>query len=590
MKNKKNIIKNKFWSRLWQLLKPSHKQIKILFVLVVIVELIELTFYPFILKVILDEVTNINLIELNTIFGLIALMFFVGQFKNILNAFKNRKGLKIIIDLEHYLSIKAQEKLINLSLSYHEKENTGNKITKIEKGIDKIAHLFENLTWSIIPTFTKLFGSLIIFFSFNWQFGLSFISFVPFFIYLTNKMNKKLKPIRKKRFQGYENSSGKMGQVIMNINAVKSFVQEKREISEFKKLRKDIKKLDFQDNYTRINYNFIRNLIIDFGRVAIMTLAIYFIWQGNISVGTMAFVIMISNRAYYSLFGLTRMYDNIKEGEEAVNRFTKLLDQEIDIKNPENGFMPKKINGEIKFKNLSFAYDKKEQKVLKNINLKINAGCVTALVGPSGGGKTTIARMIYRHYDPQKGEILLDDKNLKEYDLYGFRKFITIVPQEVEIFNGTIEYNIAYANPQASFQEIQASARIANAEEFILKQEKKYKTEVGERGIKLSGGQRQRIGIARAILANPRILIFDEATSNLDSYSERLIQDAMEKISKNRTMIIIAHRLSTIKKADKIIVLEDGKIAEQGSHYELAKKKSGLYAKLLKLQKMGEVR
>ena len=215
---------------------------------------------------------------------------------------------------------------------------------------------------------------------------------------------------------------------------------------------------------------------------------------------------------------------------------------------------------------------------------------MTALVGPSGGGKTTIARLIYRHYDPQSGRVLLDGTDLKKYDVHGFRKFLAIVPQEVEIFDLSISENIAYAKPGASFKEIQAAARTANAAEFVDKLDKGYDTMVGERGVKLSGGQRQRIGIARAILANPSILIFDEATSNLDSQSEVLIQNAMEKISKNRTMIIIAHRLSTIKKADRIIVLENGQVAEKGSHAELSQVSGGLYAKLLKLQELGDVK
>ncbi|MFZ2192647.1 MAG: ATP-binding cassette domain-containing protein, partial [Candidatus Moraniibacteriota bacterium] len=212
-----------------------------------------------------------------------------------------------------------------------------------------------------------------------------------------------------------------------------------------------------------------------------------------------------------------------------------------------------------------------------------------ALVGPSGGGKTTVVRMIYRHYDPSGGQILLDGKDLKDYDLYAFRRFIAIVPQEVEIFDTSVRDNISYAKPNATISEIKAAARIANAEEFILQLKDGYNTTVGERGIKLSGGQRQRLGIARAILANPRILIFDEATSSLDSYSERLIQDAMDKISKNRTVILIAHRLSTIKKADKIIVLERGKVVEQGNHLELSRVNGGLYHKLIKLQEVGDV-
>jgi len=223
------------------------------------------------------------------------------------------------------------------------------------------------------------------------------------------------------------------------------------------------------------------------------------------------------------------------------------------------------------------------------VNLEIQPGGVTALVGPSGGGKTTIAKMIYRHYDPQKGEVLLDGHDLREYDLRALRKSIAIVPQEVEIFDLSVKDNISYAKSNASLAEIKQAARVANAEEFINNLPQGYDTLVGERGMKLSGGQRQRIGIARAVLADPSILIFDEATSNLDSYSEGLIQEAMERIGKGRTMIIIAHRLSTINKADKIIVLEDGRVIEQGSHNKLARNKGGLYRKLLDLQKTGNV-
>jgi len=217
------------------------------------------------------------------------------------------------------------------------------------------------------------------------------------------------------------------------------------------------------------------------------------------------------------------------------------------------------------------------------------AGSTTALVGPSGGGKTTFVRMLFRHYDPNNGQVMLDGKDLKEYDLFAFRKYFAIVPQEVEVFGMSVRDNISYAKPNATFQEIQAAARIANAEEFIEKLSEGYDTLVGERGIRLSGGQRQRVGIARAILANPKVLIFDEATSSLDSYSEKLIQDAMEKIKKNRTVILIAHRLSTISKADKIIVLENGRVVEEGNHAELAAKDRGLYKKLISLQNIGEV-
>jgi ABC-type multidrug transport system fused ATPase/permease subunit len=277
------------------------------------------------------------------------------------------------------------------------------------------------------------------------------------------------------------------------------------------------------------------------------------------------------------------------ESSEPVARLYELNLEEARIKNPVNGIKPKNLQGEIEFRNVSYAYSDNSRKALRDVSFKIKPHQMTALVGPSGGGKTTSARMIFRHYDPQKGAVLLDGEDLRKYDLPSFRKQIAIVPQDVEVFNNSIKENIAYARPEASFAEIKKAAQIANAEEFINNLEKGYDTEVGERGIKLSGGQRQRIGIARAILADPKILIFDEATSNLDSYSEKLIQEAMEKIRKNRTVIVIAHRLSTIKKSDQIFVLEDGQLVEKGTHTQLAQEKCGLYRKLIDLQKIHQV-
>ena len=332
-----------------------------------------------------------------------------------------------------------------------------------------------------------------------------------------------------------------------------------------------------------------RNLIVDIGRASVLFLGVYLVFKGMISVGSLIFVFTLSEKAYASLYRLSRFYDKMEEGREGVNRLLVLFNAQTEVVNKDGGYKPKKMTGEIKFQNVSFRYGDNKRAAVSQLNFKINPGCVTALVGPSGGGKTTVARLIYRHYDPQEGRVLLDDKDLRDYDLYSFRKFLAIVPQEVEIFDLSVSENISYAKPDATKKEIIAAAKIANAAEFIDRLEEGYDTMVGERGIKLSGGQRQRIGIARAVLANPRILIFDEATSNLDSQSEVLIQDAIGKISRDRTMIIIAHRLSTIKRADKIIVLENGRVAEEGSHLELARVDGGLYAKLLKLQTMGDV-
>lgn len=587
-KERKDALKDKsFWANLWKILEPSHKQMKILGVLIVVFECARLI-GPYILKLIIDRLVNFSG-DIMPIIYLILIMFASEQFNSVLHYFKDKMIFDLLIVIEYYLPIKAQEKLVYLDLDYHERENTGNKITKIDHGIMKITNLLGDISWEVLPTVSQLIVTLIVLLFIDWRFAISFIIFAPLFIYLTYKVNRDLRPVRTKRQKNYEIASGKMAQSIININTVKSFVQEKREVKEFRFIRNIIKINELKEWFTILNSALARNLIIDLGRISILLFGTYLVWQSKASVGTLVFVITLTEKSYFSLFRLSRFYDRVEEGAIAVGRLMDLMHEKSTISNPENGFVTKEIEGEIELKSVSFTYKNSRRMALDHLNLKINSGCVTALVGTSGGGKTTLARIIYRHYDPTKGEVFLDGKKLKDYDLYALRKKIAIVPQEVEIFDLSIKDNIAYSNPKASFEEIRAAAKIANADEFISRLEKKYDTLTGERGVRLSGGQRQRIGIARAVLSNPKILIFDEATSNLDSKSEKLIQAAMEKIIKNRTVIIIAHRLSTIKRADKIVVLENGKIIEEGNHIELANKVGGLYSELLKLQRMGDV-
>lgn len=577
-----------FWKRLWRLLAPEHGIMKKVFFLMIFVELTRLV-SPYILKLIIDLITHFDIGKIFTLAELIVAMFLTNQLVSFMQYLNDRRIFRILADTESNLSGDAHRKLIFLGLGYHEKENTGNKISKVQRGVDKISDLIGNFFWEVLPTILQIFFTTIVLFWVDWRFGVVVLFFVPVFAGLTIQVNKKVFPLRTARFDNYEKAAGLMAQSIININTVKSFVQEKREEKRFGSIRERLRSGIMKEYGSILKQNLKRNFVIDSGRLCVMFFGVYLVWKGNITVGTLVFVYTISEKALISLFRISRLYDRIMESSEAVERMYDLSLIEQDIKNPKNGFVPKKLEGMIEFRNMSFAYVDSNLNALEKINLVIPSGATTALIGPSGGGKTTLARMVYRHYDPVEGEVLLDGKDLRKYDLYGMRKFFAIVPQDVEIFNASVAENISYARPGASQTEIKAAAKIANAEEFISQLSEGYDTVVGERGIKLSGGQRQRVGIARAILANPKVLIFDEATSNLDSHSEKLIQDAMDKITKNRTVIIIAHRLSTIKKADKIVVLEKGKIVEEGNHHELSLVSDGLYKKLVDLQQMGDV-
>jgi len=570
------------------MIKPMQGAFKVLFVFTIALELIRLL-SPYVLKVIIDKLTTFQKEDFVLLLGLIGLFFLSEEVISLVSYFRNKLVFATYFRSESYFHILAQKKLVNLSLGYHEKENTGNKISKVQRGIQQILDLLGNLAWDFIPIIIQLIVTFVVLMFIDWRIGVSILFFAPLFIYVTYRTNIAIYPIRKERYKAGEDAAGKMCETMVNINAVQSFSQEKREIQGYREIRERIKDQGILEWFSLLKNILARDAIIDSGRVVCLLLSVYLVWIGDVSLGTLVFVITLSEKTYISLYRISRLYDRIEEAKVAYGRLDKIFKAKSEIVNPKNGIQPKKIEGAIKFENVSFKYQQGKASALNNVDLKISSGCVTALVGPSGGGKTTTVKLIYRHYDPQKGRVLLDGKDLKKYDMAGFRKHLAIVPQEVEIFDASIYDNIAYANPDANRQEVESAARIANAHEFIEKLPQKYNTEVGERGVRLSGGQRQRVGIARAILANPRILIFDEATSNLDSYSEKLIQEAIDKIRKNRTMIIIAHRLSTIKKADKIIVLEDGKAVEQGSHTELSGKKGGLYAKLHKLQQMGDV-
>lgn len=586
-KNEKQINDCLSWSKFWKelavLLSPFKKTFFLTLVLVLIATIFNVA-KPYILKLVIDGFSSFAEKGLSFLLILILLYFLSDQFKSLSNYLADRRALKLLVGVEYYLNMKAQEKLVFLNLNYHEKENTGSKIIKVERGTYKIANFLESIIWEVAPTVLQFLFTLIALFYTDWRIALSFLFFAPAFVVTTYLANKKIYPIRKEIYLDYEKASGKMAQSIININAVQSFVQEDRELSDFGGIRARVRDNEDKQWSWMMKINLGRNLLIDLGRSSVLLLGSFLVYKNTISIGSLIFSFTLSEMAYSSLYRLSRFYDRIEEGREGVTRLISLLKADDGLLRKENAIVPEKIIGEIKFDKVYFSYENNKLPALNNVSFKIIPGSITALVGPSGGGKTTIARMIYRHYDPQKGSVFLDGVNLRDYDLRSFRKFFSIVPQEVEIFDLSVRDNIAYANPRASFEEIEAAAKIANAHDFITRLEDSYETVVGERGIKLSGGQRQRIGIARAILANPKIIVFDEATSNLDSESERLIQESIKRISKDRTMIIIAHRLSTIRQADKIIVLEGGKVVEVGNHLELKNDKSGLYAKLLNFQ------
>ncbi|MGQ1911020.1 ABC transporter ATP-binding protein [Marinifilum sp. RC60d5] len=375
-------------------------------------------------------------------------------------------------------------------------------------------------------------------------------------------------------------------ETLQGIQSVKAFTNEHLEITRYKKKTLEIADLGI----TRGKYRgaFSSFIILGlFGAIAAM------VWQGShlLQAGEMAAGDLFSF-VIYSVFvggtisGLANVYTNIQKFIGATEDLFKIYDEEPEnIQNIEDIDPKYKMNGEIKMRNLNFSYpSRKDQSVLKNINLEIKSNKMIALVGNSGAGKSTIASLLLMLHRPPKNSLFFDNLDSYEYPLSALRSQISLVPQDIFLFGGSIGENIAYGKPNASSKEIYEAAKNANALEFIDRFPEKFETIVGERGTQLSGGQRQRIAIARAILKDPKILILDEATSSLDSESEKLVQEALEKLMKGRTSIVIAHRLSTIRKADEIVVLEQGSVVEQGTHDSLMLINNGKYNKLIQLQ------
>jgi len=306
--------------------------------------------------------------------------------------------------------------------------------------------------------------------------------------------------------------------------------------------------------------------------------------KGQISVGDFVMVASFMAGFYHVFFELLWRMRNIARHFVDIKNYFAVLDEEVTVKDPKNPEDIKEVKGNIDFRNITFNYGDSRSRVLKNINLSIKAGESLAFVGRSGAGKTTLIKLLLRFYDVSAGEILIDGVDVKNLAKSQLRSFIGVVPQEPILFNNTVGYNIAYGRDNATKEDIVRVTKMANLHNFIESLPEKYKTQVGERGIKLSGGQKQRLAIARMLLSNPKIIVFDEATSNLDSESEKLIQKSLWKMARGRTVLIIAHRFSTVRKAGRIVVLEDGEIAQIGNHEKLISDTNGLYYYLWHLQ------
>ncbi|HET8858783.1 ABC transporter ATP-binding protein [Marivirga sp.] len=510
---------------------------------------------------------------------LIVSIFLSNIFKYLLAVISAIVKANVISNLRNSL----YDRLINMHIGFFTEERKGNIMSKVMADVQEVEGTVVNSLKAIIKEPFMLIGYFIALFFISVKLTLITLVILPISGFIISYIAISLKKKARKSQETIGRISDILDETLSGMRIIKAFNaigfskdRFQREVKNYADFNISMQKKQALAGPTS---EFLGVFVV----VGVLLIGGGMILEGNSELDAGGFIafIAIYSQLLVPAKQLSTAFSNVQRGLASAERIFGIIDLEPAINDKSTASDLTEFKSELSFKNVSFAYG--EEKVLKNININIQKGQTIALVGPSGGGKSTMADLIPRFYDPVSGEVQIDGVSLKDIKMESLRAKMGIVSQESILFNDTIFNNIAFGKPECTLEEVKQAAKVANAHEFIAQMENGYDSKIGERGTKLSGGQRQRISIARAILKNPDILILDEATSALDSESEKLVQDALTNLMKNRTSIVIAHRLSTIQEADKIYVMQDGEIIEEGKH-EILMEKAGVYKKLIEIQ------
>ena len=526
-------------------------------------------------------IASTSLGSLNTIVLVLLLIFLVQAVFNFLRTYLLAlTGEGVVADLRSGL----YTHLLGLPLRFFENRKTGEITSRLTSDIATVQGAVSTSLAQLVNQSVLLLGSVILLFVTNLRLTLVMLAVVPVVVLAAAFFGRKLRRIST-RFQDLvADANASAEEAISGMQVVKSFTAEALEAGRY---REQVR-ASYQVARSRAAFRAFFVAGIFFAMFSAISVVLWYggrlVFAGTFSAGDLAKFLLYTLFVAGAVGSLTGLYSQFLEALGASKRIFELLDTVSDLPETANPVSLNGVSGEVRFEDVSFHYgDRGDEPVLKKISLEARAGEVLALVGPSGAGKSTLVALIPRFYDPVDGRILLDGKDIREVELLELRAHVGTVPQETQLFSGTVRENIRYGRPDAEDADVEAAARAANAHDFIGTFPSGYDTVVGERGVKLSGGQRQRVAIARALLKNPRILILDEATSSLDSESEALVQSALEHLMQGRTTFVIAHRLSTIRNADRILVLDAGSVVQQGSHDDLMRS-GGLYRDLYEQQ------
>lgn len=539
---------------------------------------------PIVIRYITSTVIYFEADKAMSTIGVLALIMFVlVAIQCYCNYFISNYGHVMGARMEYDMRAEVFAHYQKLSFSFFDNQKVGQLMARITTDLFDISELLHHGPENIVISFIKIIGAFVILMAISPYLTLAAFALVPFMLAYAFVFNRKMKRAFRRNREEIAGINAQIEDNLSGIRVVKSFANEDVERQKFA-LGNDGFLSAKKDSYRYMGgYHAGLSSFTTMIQVVVIVSGAALIMNNIVNVTDLVTFILYINVFTDPIKTLIDFTEQFQNGYSGFERFVEILNIEPDIEDRPEAVCVENVKGNIKFENVSFKYDEGTDTVLNGVNLNIRAGEYVALVGSSGAGKTTLCSLIPRFYDVTDGAVLLDGTDVRDITMKSLRSHIGVVQQDVYLFAGTVYENIRYGKPDASREEVIAAAVNANAHEFIMSLPDGYDTDIGQRGVKLSGGQKQRLSIARVFLKNPPVLIFDEATSALDNESERVVQESLEKLAKNRTTLVIAHRLSTIKNAERILVLTDNGIEEEGTHDELMRKK-GIYEKLYMMQ------
>ncbi|MDO8643266.1 MAG: ABC transporter ATP-binding protein [Candidatus Woesearchaeota archaeon] len=566
----------RFLVKAWRILryaKPYWHMVLLLFIITALLSILSLA-GPYLVKILLDDILpykNVGLLlQLMSIFILI---FVVKTLVGIWHSYQTTRLVEtMVLDVKTELFAHVED----LDLSFYHSKSVGDILYRLDEDVYSIDSFINLIVDMLLLNLLTAIFILIICFNLNWKVTVMSLGFFPFFVIAQKYFGDKIRKQKQRIILRLTDMLSFLEENITGIKAIKSFALETKKLGEYtdktKKLIRLNLRMDLLDSFSEA----VVGIITFIPLIVILWYGSYQVILGVLTIGSLIAIYTYIGKLFDPIASLGSMNIALQTTLVSVNRVFQFMDTKTKIKEKPNAVELKNPRGHIAFKAVSFSYPHAEP-VLERINFEIKPGQMFGLVGPSGSGKTTVGNLMFRFFDPTSGSITIDGHDMRDLKIKSIRDAIGIVSQESILFNTTLKENIRFGKTNASDAEVIRAAKLAHIHEFIMKQPKRYESKVGEHGVKLSGGEKQRISIARVFLKNPKILILDEATSSLDSESEYLIQQALQRVTEGRTTLVIAHRLSTIRNADIIIVLKDKNIKEQGSFAKLMKKKGLFY-------------